>query len=102
MDNKVFFIIYVLIIVVASISVLWFVIPDGEQIKMVDYDNEHVETKIGFISSVKCPYGHVGNLTPIACIENHVVDDRVEGTRIKTIFIYYCNIHHIQFSLVPQ
>ena len=69
MDNKLFFIIYILIIIIASIAVLWFVIPDAQQFKMVDYDNEYIRTKIGFISSVECLYGHKGNLTPFTCIE---------------------------------
>ena len=69
---------------------------------MVDYDNESIPVKTGFMSSVECPYNHKDNLTPLTCIENHVVDNRVDGMRIKAIFVYYCNIHHIQFSVVPE
>ena len=70
----------------------------SRQQQMLDYDNEWKEPKIGFKTYIKCPIDNSSeNITVVEMMEeskNH----RVEGSRIKVIFICKCEKHHLVWS----
>ena len=100
MNDNHWLMLLILVILVLLLANSWFIAPYSDQERMIDYDNQHLNVTTGFYSDVKCPYGHGDNIKHIDSVHQKIVDHRVDGKRIKLVQIYYCEIHHTQFSVV--
>ena len=97
-NHKIVFILITIIIICLVILASWY-FPMSRQQQMLDYDNDWKEPKIGFKTYIKCPIDNSSdNTTVIETVEESKNDPRVEGSRIKVIFICKCEKHHLVWS----
>jgi len=99
MTNRNIAFILISIIAVCLIILFAWYFPMSQQQQMLDYNNEWKESKIGFKTYVKCPIDNsTENITIIQVVEESIEDSRVDGGRIKVIFICKCEKHKLTWS----
>ena len=99
MNNRIIAFILIVIIVTCVVSLVAWYFPMSSQQQMLDYDNEWKEPKIGFKTYVKCPIDNSSeDTTVIETVEESKNDPRVEGSRIRVIFICKCEKHNLLWS----
>lgn len=101
MNSKLIAILLILLIS-ASVGFLLFVWqPEISQMQMHEYNNTNLPQRTGFIQPVLCPISNSSgdNITPVGMVEEHLASTDVVGSRINVIGLFYCQDHHIWFSV---